>query len=266
MNELLSSAPVFLVPFLTGLAHALLLPVLGCYLQLRDEWLSALSLTQVAAAGALAAMALELPPLLSGIAAALLGALVKHRSQAAGNAGYALLYLVGWGAAVLLAANLPLAERLGRALFDGQLYFSGRGHLLAAGIALVLALAGLAPLSRTLLLSRFLPGHLAAGGCRRGRAHLGFDLLAAAALALATMSIGVAAAFALIFVPAWIACRHVAGWRAAVRVATLIGAAGYGTAFCLALAGDQPFGPVLALTLVAVAAAVALVRPPSPAP
>ena len=47
---------LFLQPFLTGLGLAVLLPLLGCYLRLRDEWLAALTYAQVAAAGALAAL------------------------------------------------------------------------------------------------------------------------------------------------------------------------------------------------------------------
>ena len=34
---------LFLLPFLTGLGLALVLPVLGCFLRLRDEWLAALA-------------------------------------------------------------------------------------------------------------------------------------------------------------------------------------------------------------------------------
>jgi len=238
---------LFLKPFLTGLAYAVLLPVLGCYLRLRDEWLAALAFTQVAAAGALAALAFAAPPVIGGLAAAAFAALLKHRSSHVGNAVYALLYLAGWGVAILLVANLPLAERLARALFDGQLYFSGQIHLLAAWLVLPLALAWLVCLSRVLLVSRYLPGHLLATGRHEGRFHLGFDLLVAGALALATMSIGVAAAFALIFVPAWIVCESANGWRRALVFSALTGAAGYAAAFVLALALDQPFGPILAI-------------------
>ncbi|KAB2921217.1 MAG: ABC transporter, partial [Dechloromonas sp.] len=46
---------LFLVPFLTGLLLAVVLPLLGCYLRLRDEWLAALAYAHVTAAGALAA-------------------------------------------------------------------------------------------------------------------------------------------------------------------------------------------------------------------
>ena len=39
---------LFLLPFLTGLCLALILPVLGCFLRLRDEWLAALAYAHVA--------------------------------------------------------------------------------------------------------------------------------------------------------------------------------------------------------------------------
>ena len=54
--------PLFRLPFLTGLTFALVLPVLGMYLRLREEWLAALAFAQVAAAGSLASSILGLPP------------------------------------------------------------------------------------------------------------------------------------------------------------------------------------------------------------
>ena len=59
---------LFLLPFLTGLGLALVLPVLGCFLRLRDEWLAALAYAHVAAAGALLALVSGLAPALGGMA------------------------------------------------------------------------------------------------------------------------------------------------------------------------------------------------------
>ena len=75
-------------------------------------------------------------------------------------------------------------------------------------------------------------------------------LLVAGVLAIATMSIGVMAAFAMIFVPPLIAWQWARTWRGSLLLATLAGLLAYLVAFALALAADQPFGPVLALTLV----------------
>ena len=109
---------LFLLPFLTGLVLAIVLPVLGAYLRLRDEWLAALSYAHIAAAGALLALVASVPPAVGGIGAALAAGAGKRffAARLSGGASYALLLLGSWSVAVLLAANHPLAERLGHAL------------------------------------------------------------------------------------------------------------------------------------------------------
>jgi zinc transport system permease protein len=85
----------------------------------------------------------------------------------------------------------------------------------------------------------------------------GFDLLAALGLALATMILGVMGAFALVFVPPWLAFRRAGDWRSSLLLALAIGVAAYVAAFALALGLDQPFGPVLALLLVVLGLVIA---------
>ena len=79
-----------------------------------------------------------------------------------------------------------------------------------------------------------------------------FDLLAGVVIALATVSIGVMAAFALVFVPPLVAYRFGRSWRFGLGLAAAVGMAGYSLAFALSLAFDQPFGPVCALLLVVI--------------
>lgn len=252
MIDILS--PLFLQPFLIGLCFALLLPLFGCYLRLRDEWLAAFAYAHVAAAGALCAMALEWPLVLGGAGLAVLAALVKRlaASRLAGGTAYALLLLVGWAAAVLLTSNLPMAERLGHALFDGQLYFADAVQLAIAAVCLAVALPLLALLSRHLLLAQIYPAFFSARQLPAWRVHLGFDLLAVAVLAVATMSLGVMGAFALVFVPPWVVFARAASWRRGLLLSCLLGLGGYVAAFLLALYLDQPFGPILAMVLVAI--------------
>ena len=157
----------------------------------------------------------------------------------------------------LLAANQPLAERLGHSLFDGQLYFSGTAQLALVAPWALFAGATLLVLSRHLLLSRVYPDYFRARQLRIWPVVLGFDLVAALTLALATMTMGVMGGFALIFVPAWIAFRRAGSWRGGLIMATLIGLGGYIAAFLLALGLDQPFGPVLALLLIIVGLLIA---------
>lgn len=255
---------LFLQPFLTGLAFALLLPLFGGYLRLREEWLAAFAYAHVAAAGALAAMALEVPLVAGGVGMAALAALVKRwlaeRLRLNGGTAYALLLLVGWGAAVLLTANLPMAERLGHALFDGQLYFADRTQLFIAVFCLLLALPLLGALSRHLLLAQLYPAFFSARKLPAWPVHLGFDLLAVGVLAVATMSLGVMGAFALVFVPPWVAFSRAASWRRGLLWSSVLGVGGYVLAFFLALRFDQPFGPMLALVLIAIGILVLPIR------
>jgi zinc/manganese transport system permease protein len=264
MNTSFLFDPLFAAPFATGLVFAILLPLLGGYLRLRDEWLAALAFAQTAAAGALLAMLLGLPLALGGLAAAALAAGLKHAfegaTRGAQGAAYAMLLLLGWGVSVLLVANLPLAERMGHALFDGQLYFTDRSHLIIAAVFAVPAIFVLRWLSRRLLLAHFFPDFFRARGLSERRAHFAFDLLVAGALALATMSIGVMGAFALIFVPPLIAFSWADGWRRSLLLAVGSGVAAYVVAFALALVLDQPFGPLLGLLLVGSGVASALLH------
>lgn len=250
---------LFATPFLTGLGLAVALPLLGGYLRLRDEWLAALAYAQVAAAGALLALVGGLPPAAGGIAAAGLAGGGKRlfARRLSGGASYALLLLGGWAVAVLLAANQPMAERLGHALFDGQLYFAGGEQLALVVVGVTLGLAALRRLSRHLLLAHVYPDFFRVRGLRAWPVQTGFDLLAALLLALATMTLGVMGAFALVFIPPWLAFRRGRDWRAGLRFALLVGVVAYIAAFVAALGLDQPFGPVLALLLIVVGLAIA---------
>ncbi len=241
--------PLFRLPFFTGLVLAVLLPLIGMYLRLRNEWLAALALAQLASAGALIAAALHLPLLLGGVGLAVAGALLKGRLARAGDSGYALMLLAGWGTSILLVANLPIAERLGHALFDGQLYLIGDAQFVAV-LTLAVAAAGLLRwLSRPLLLLRFFPEFFRARTLPERRYNLAFDALGAVVLAMATTSIGVIAAFGLVFVPPWIAYRRAASWRRGLAWAAGAGVVCYLVSFVAALAFDQPFGPVCAIVL-----------------
>lgn len=250
---------LFLIPFLTGLVLAVLLPLLGCYLRLRDEWLAALAYSHVAAAGTLLALVAALPPALGGLgAAAAVGAGKRFFARRlAGGASYALLLLAGWAVAVLVAANQPSAERLGHALFDGQLYFADSQQLWLVGVFSVLALLVLRLLSQHLLLAHLYPDFFRVRGLCTWPIQTGFDVLAALALALATMSLGVMGAFALVFIPPWLAFRRAANWRRGLLLAVLIGVLAYVAAFLGALVLDQPFGPMLALVLITVGLVIA---------
>lgn len=260
MNLDLLVDPLFRLPFVTGLLLAVALPAVGMYLRLRNEWVAALALAQMASAGALLAMGLGLPVVAGGMVAALGAALVKAFAARIGESGYAMIMLLGWAGAILLVANWPIAEQLGHALFDGQLYFTGAGNLWLAAATVAITAAVLAALSRRLLLARFFPDYFRARGHHERRYHVAFDLLAATVIAFGTTTIGVMAVFALIFVPAWLAYRWGRNWHTGMGIAVGFGALCHTIAFALALGLDQPYGPSCALVLIALGMFGAAVR------
>lgn len=252
MSELLF-APMFRVPFATGLLLAVVLPALGLYLRLRREWLAALGFAHLAAAGGVLATFLGVPALGAALGAAALGAVAKGIPRRADNSVYALFILLGWSAMLLGAANSYEGALLGQALVDGQLYFATRDHL-AAALALAAATAVLLPrLSSGLLREEFFPGTEQANRRPVRRRAFCFDLLVAGTVALGALAVGIMAAFALLFLPAWAAWAVAARWRGAVALAVLLSVTAYVAAYVLAILLDQPFGPMLAATLLLLA-------------
>lgn len=252
--------PLFRIPFVTGLVLAALLPLLGSLLMLREEWLAALGLAHLAAAGALLGLAAGLPAVIGGTAGALAGGAAKTALRARGNAAYGFMILIGWAAMMLAAANTTLGASLGHALIDGQIFFAGTLDLLAAANLALLAAALLPWLGRRILRARFFPRFDQANGLPAWRWHATLDLLAAAGMAVGTATLGLMGAFALVLVPAWLAFRLAPGWRWTLVQAAAIGVFGYLVSFGLALGLDQPFGPVLVAALVTIAALAGIPR------
>lgn len=252
------SDPLFRLPLLAGLLLAALLPVMGALLMLRDEWLAALGLSHLAAASALLGSSLGLPTLIGGTAGALAGGALKTRFEARGNVAYAFMILIGWSATLLIGANTELGERLAHALVEGQLYFAGVSEL-AAALALTAAAIWILPrILPQLLRSRFFPRFEQANDLPSWRWHLAMDLLAAASLAIGTLTVGLMGTFALVLIPSWVAFRMAPSWRWTLIGAGLVGVVGYLVAFALALRLDQPFGPMLVVVLIAVVAMMGL--------
>jgi len=256
MLELLFD-PLFHLPFVTGLLLAPMAAVVGVYLRLRDEWLAALAYAQVAAAGGVIAVVVHAPVMLGALLAAGLVAIAKGVLARPGNDHFVLFIVLGWAVALVAAAFSAHGEMVGKSLMDGQLYFTGSVHLAAAGALMVTGSVALIWLSRKLLMARFFPDYFSANGIPAWRHQVLFDLLVVATVAITTTAFGVMAAFALLFVPAWIAWGVARGWAAVLWLAAGIAVVTYMVAFVVAMAVDQPFGPVMVLTL----GAAALLRP-----
>jgi len=251
---------MFLLPFLNGLVLAALLPVVGAWVRLREEWLAALGLAQISAAGVVLGAIVAEPGALVALAAAAVAAAVKAFMGRAGNDSYAVMILLGWSATLIGASVTAHGDELGRALVQGQLYFTGRDQLMGM-LALAVVAAGLLPwLSPRLLLGRFFPDHFRANGVPNPHHDVMFDVLAAVTLALAATAIGVMAAFALVFIPPWVAFRVAQGWRKTLVWSAGLGVVAYLIAFVAAIRLDQPFGPVLVAVLLVLALGRSVVR------
>ena len=257
MNPLAAfTDPLFRLPLAAGLLVALTLPLLGTLLRLREEWLAALGLAHVSAAGALGGMGAGLSTVVGGPLAAGVAAAFKTFTAARGNTAYAIMILLGWSATLALAANTALGESLAHAMVDGQLYFSGWPELVGLAVFALVTLATLRPLMARLIRARFFPEHERANRLPAWRWHLAFDLLVAAGMALGTATVGLMGAFALAFLPAWAAFGRAGGWRGTLLWSAGTGVVGYLAAFAVAMAWDQPFGPVLVAVLLGISGGV----------
>ncbi|HEY7440808.1 MAG TPA: metal ABC transporter permease [Vicinamibacterales bacterium] len=247
--------PLFLLPLVNGALVAILLPALGVYTRLREEWLASLGVAQTAAAGVAIGSLVSRAVTVGALAGAAVAGLLKRMAGRSGNDMYAVLILIGWSAALLAAANSTRGEDLARALIEGQLYFTSRWHLVALVFACGATGVVLPWLSPRLLLGRFFPSHFLANGVTHPRHELVFDVLLAACLALAAMTVGVMAAFGLVFVPAWVAFRFAGSWRSTFVLSSSLGLVSYSVSYAAALVLDQPYGFVLVAVLLFLAAA-----------
>ncbi|RFA27021.1 ABC transporter [Alkalilimnicola ehrlichii] len=263
MNLDLLFDPLFRVPFFTGLLLAALLPILGLYLRLRGEWLAALGYAHIAGAGGVLAPLVGVPIIAGALGGGALVALAKGLLRRKGNDTYALFILIGWSVMLLGAAYSHHAQLIGQALIDGQLYFIGSQHLLTALVLGGLVVFGLPFLSRLLLREHLFPWHDRANGRPVRLQSVAFDLLAAVTIGLAATAMGVMAAFAVLFVPAWIAFALAPGWRWALLLAATMSIVAYLLGFVAAVLFDLPFGPALVAVLVLFTPLRLLVRPPA---
>ena len=259
MSDLEMLDELFRIPFFTGLCLAVSSAVMGALLRLRDEWLAALGLPHLAAAGGVAGMPLGLPPTLGATLVTAAATFLKAVLGRTDNGHFALMLLLGWGGALFLAANIHQGEVMSEGLLQGQLYFSTPAHFYGA-LGLLIALGVSLPwLQRQLLIARFFPDHHSANQRPAWPHELLFAALLVMTVVLATLAVGALPAFALFFVPPWVAFALSRGWKQGMALSILIGVTVYLLAFFAALLLDQPFGPSLTL-LLALSAALRLIR------
>lgn len=250
MSEWLLFDPMFRVPFFTGLLLAAALSLIGALLRMRNEWLAALGLSQIAAVGAIAANVLHLPVLIGAFAAAGLLMVLRVALPRIGNSHYGLMILLGWSGTLLLGSFIDHGHVVGEHLLRGQLYFTHSGHLLGAVILLVFTLLLFPWLSPRLLTARFFPDYHKANLKPVWPYSIIFALLVIGAVVTGTISIGAFPAFAMLFVPPWVGFVLVHGWVRSLLASAFVGCVAYIAAFVLAIVIDLPFGPVLTAVLI----------------
>ncbi len=249
MDGLMLFDPLFRVPFFNGLLLAVALSVIGAYLRLRDEWLSAFSLSQVAAAGGVVALPLGLPVVVTASVAAGALALVFGLMNRVNNNHYGWAILVGWALALVLAANTHQGSVVVESLLRGQLYFSSMAHLWSAVILLAIMALVLPWASKRLMMGRFFPDYFSANRIPAWRHRLPFAALVVFSVVLGTVAMGAVPAFAMAFIPAWVGFVLCKGWRKAMVVTVVLAVSAYLVGFGLAIQFDQPFGPTLVIVL-----------------
>ncbi len=250
MSELVLFDPMFRIPFLTGLALAMGLAIVGAFLRMRNEWLAALGLSQIAAAGGIAGTLLHAPVIVSAFAFAALAMLIRSALPRVGNSHHALFIIIGWSGTLLIGSYVDHGQRIGESLLRGQLYFSTGWHLAGALALLTVVVATYKWIAPLLLTARFFPDHHKANRQVVGHYRLFFALITVTAAVFGTISIGAFPTFAALFVPPWVAFVMVDGWFKSVLATVAIGTGAYVAAFVLAMLLDLPFGPVFTGVLI----------------
>ncbi len=245
MSEWLLFDPIFRVPFLVGLLLAMGLSLVGALLRMRNEWLAALGLSHIAAAGAMVGAVLHVPVLVGAFGAAGLAMMIRSALPKVGNSHYAAMILLGWSATLILGSYMDHGRTIGESLLLGQLYFTHTPHLAGAAGLLLVALLTYRWLSPRLLTARFFPDYHKANRIPVWPYRILFALLTLAATVLGTISIGAFPAFAMLFVPSWVGFVLVDGWARSVVASVGIGVVVYVAAFVSAMVIDLPFGPVV---------------------
>jgi len=245
--------PIFRMPFMTGLFLSVSLSLVGAWLRMRNEWLAALGLSHIAAAGGIAAAALHVPPLAGAFAAAGLSSLFRVAMPRVGNSHYGMMILIGWAGTLIIGSYMDHGFVVAETLMRGQLYFTYLPHFVSAFVLLSAMLACASWLSKKLLTARFFPDFHKANREPTWTYLAAFHLLVTAATVLGTISMGAFPAFAMLFLPSWIAFVLVDGWNRSLWISVLIGLVAYISAFIMAMVLDLPFGPVLTGVLVLLA-------------
>lgn len=239
--------------FWAGAVIAAVAPVLGLYLLLRRQILMADTLSHVSLGGVALGVVLQLNPVWSAFAAAILGAIgieqLRRSFRTYGEVPVAVIMTSGLAlAVVLMSLSQGLNKGFSSYLFGSIVAVQTTELWLMTGVA-ILALLYFIVLRRPLYQLTFDEETARTAGVPVRWLSLSFSILTGMVVAVAMPIVGVLLVSALIVLPAALAVRLTSGFAAAVLVAVGAGYAGIFSGLALSYSYNTPPGGTIALVL-----------------
>jgi zinc/manganese transport system permease protein len=263
----------FALPFMrialaAGLCSGTALALLGVFLTTRRVAFSGLAVSQLAALGTVAGVALlsqthwaaeGLALAAVGLGMLLLSRLSKSQ-RAPAESWVACLYVLGAGAAVLILSKAPRGESETLGLFFGNILALGPAEAWESLALLAVTVLVLGVWRHRWLWISFDPVSAEVSGVRVERWNFLFYGLFALAMTLSIHVVGVLLAFAYLVLPATAGLLLTRRMKALFPAVVLLTAGVTAAGFALSYAMDFPTGPFVACLLAAAALTARLVR------
>lgn len=250
--------------FLAGLMIAVIAPIIGVYLVLRRQSLMADTLSHVSLAGVAVGVLLGTYPMVTGMIAALLGALfvdtLRRSFRAYSELSIAILMSGGLAAAVVLMSyNKGASRGFTSYLFGSIIAVSHTDLLVMAGVMLLCALFFWF-FWRPMYVLTFDEETAQVSGIPARTLSLAFSLLAGLVVAVSMPIVGVLLVSSLMVLPAAISMRVSRGFTMTVWVAVLTGVVCVLGGLTASFQLDVPPGGTIVLLLLAVLVVVLAVK------
>ncbi|ARU63863.1 zinc ABC transporter permease [Tumebacillus avium] len=246
--------------FLAGGMIALIAPVIGVYIVLRRQSLVAETLSHVSLAGVALGALLGYYPMLTGMAAALFGAILvdtlRRSFRSYSELSIAILMSGGLATAlVLMSMNQGVSRSFTSYLFGSIIAVNATDLMVMAGVMVLCALFFFF-LWRPMYVLTFDEETAEVSGIPTRWLSLSFSLLTGLVVAVSMPIVGVLLVSSLMVLPAAIALRLSKGFTLAVVLAVVIGLVGVLSGLTLSFYQDIPPGGTIVLVLIGILIAV----------
>ncbi|TCP55907.1 zinc transport system permease protein [Tumebacillus sp. BK434] len=246
--------------FLAGGMIALIAPVIGVYIVLRRQSLVAETLSHVSLAGVALGALLGYYPMLTGMVAALFGAMLvdtlRRSFRSYSELSIAILMSGGLATAlVLMSMNQGVSRSFTSYLFGSIIAVNATDLMVMAGVLVLCALFFFF-LWRPMYVLTFDEETAEVSGIPTRWLSLAFSLLTGLVVAVSMPIVGVLLVSSLMVLPAAIALRLSKGFTLAVVLAVVIGLVGVMSGLTLSFYQDIPPGGTIVLVLIGILIAV----------